>query len=219
VVKMKYKAVFWDIDGTMYDNSGGIPENERDVLSFDRPLSKVPKGLKYWVPYHRLADLMRQIPKDRQGVISNGYDQLQRDKLRLLGLDAYINPNLIFTSYGEAEKILNNPDHPLLSCAGSDPEYYMHNLTQKTQKPELYMFQRALDETGFSAEECVMIGDGWQDLVGARNAGMQTIYIGTTKHLPWDERKTLLKVLRNSRFKPDYKIKKGDIEALTRLLI
>lgn len=217
---MKYKAVFWDIDGTLYDNSGGIPEDEKDVLSFSDPLLKIPdRKLNYWVPYNGLAELMSQIPKQTQGIITNGYDRLQRDKLRLLGLDVYVNPELIFTSYGEAERILQTTDHPLLVHAGRDPETRLDRITTKTQKPNKYMFEKALSTTGYSPEECVMIGDGWQDLVGARNVGMKTIYIaGSTKHLRYDERRGIITVLRKNQFNPDYKVTKGYMSHLASLL-
>ncbi|MBI4895725.1 MAG: HAD family hydrolase [Candidatus Aenigmarchaeota archaeon] len=211
---MLYNAVFWDLDGTLYNNHGKIPANEKNVLSLWEPLSTVPTDLKYWVPYPGLADLMSQIPKDRQGIISNGYDQLQRDKLRLLGLDTYINPDLIFTSYGEAQKALGLSGHPL-----TDHSDEISDMTRKTQKPEPYMFEQALRATGFSAKECIMIGDDWHDILGAKSVGMPSIIVtGSTRHMLESDRYTLLRALRN--FKPYYhRVNRGDIQSLTTLLI
>lgn len=212
---MKYDAVFWDIDGTMYDNSSDIPEDEKDILSKWEKLEVIPnRKLNFWIPYKGLAELMEKIPRERQGVISNGYDQLQKDKLFLFGLDAYINPQLIFTSYGEAERVLDLPDHPLMNgFSKQSRDADVHNMTLETQKPNRFMFERALEVGGFSANNCVMIGDDWKDVQGAQEVGMDTIYIaGLNSDRHYDP-------IGEGHLKPNHTVEKGDTIALTRLLI
>lgn len=214
---MKYKTIFWDIDGTLYDNSEDIPKDERKILSKTKRLEKIPdKQLNYWIPYKGLVELMKSIPKTNQGIISNGIDHLQKDKILLLGLAGYINPKLIFTSYSEAEKELKvSIDQYLLHFLEREIEIYkVEDMSLKTQKPESYMFNKALQKCGISPEECVMIGNGWEDVLGAQRVGMKTIYIsGTVKK---DESYT---PIEDGQIIPDHIIKKGDIKSLTNLLI
>lgn len=213
---MKYKAVFWDIDGTMYDNSRDIPDDEKEILSRWKKLEAVPdRQLSFWVPYDGLAELMEQISQVNQGVISNDIHHLQNDKLLLLGLVDYINPELIFTSYGEAEKVLDTPNHPLLKGFNlqSDRDTDVHNMELRTQKPETYMFERALQTSGYAPEDCVMIGDDWKDVLGAQKVGMKAIYISG---LNQDE---FFDPIAKGKITPDYTVQKGNIQALTDLLI
>ncbi len=39
---MKYDAVFWDIDGTLYDNTRNYPKNEQNILSKNKILENLP---------------------------------------------------------------------------------------------------------------------------------------------------------------------------------
>ena len=46
------------------------------------------------------------------------------------------------------------------------------------RKPHPRIFQAALDAMGLKAEEAIMVGDNLQeDIVGAKNAGMKTVYV------------------------------------------
>ncbi len=160
---------------------------------------------------------MEHIPQSNQGVISNGIHHLQNDKLVLLGLVGYINPELIFTSYGEAERALDTPNHPLLEgfSLQSNRDTNVYNMTLRIQKPETYMFERALQASGYSPEDCVMIGDDWNDVLGAQKVGMKTIYISRVEK----EDDKYFNPIADGKIKPDYTVQKGDIRALTDILI
>lgn len=217
---MKFNTVFWDIDGTLYDNTQEIPDNEKEILSSWKKLEEIPeRELTFWVPYQGLSKIMATIPQENQGVISNGIHQLQIDKLCLLGLKRHINPALIFTSYGEAEKILTLNDHPFLKdqniYASPNFDTNVYNMTLKTQKPEPFMFKKAINITKSLPEECVMIGNNWKDIQGAQSVGMKTIYISGAE----EKEDLFYNPIAEGDIIPDYSIRKGDMDSLARLLI
>ena len=108
---MKFEGVFWDIDGTLYDNSGELSDEESQLCPDAYVLSKRPDGeMKFWIPYDGLVQLVGELQSENQGIISNGVHIVQINKLILLGFYDLINPDLIFTSYfvsvGEGPQLL-----------------------------------------------------------------------------------------------------------------
>jgi len=219
---MRYKGVFWDIDDTLYDASAlwDVDEGtERELMLGKRKLETLTEDQLFcFKPYEGLSELMSDLPREKQGIISNGGHQLQIDKLKLLGLYKFLNPELIFTSYGEIEKILKDSKHPLFK----EVEKYLNNreelfinLRKSIGKPRPYMFEKALEkirvgEKCSSVEDYVMIGDNWKDIVGAKNVGMGNILISSEGCLynPWT----------NEIITPNHIVKRGDIEGLRKLL-
>jgi putative hydrolase of the HAD superfamily len=61
--------------------------------------------------------------------------------------------------------------------------------TAGIKKPDVRIFERALKDTGATASNSIMIGDSYEaDILGARNAGLRTIWFHTTDHpIPEDE--------------------------------
>ncbi len=206
---MKYKAVFWDIDGTLY---GMQPIRDDEVPIWNRMHKtdwmpdEMPDFLR---PHYRLVELMASIPKARQGIITNGREDLQKGKLDLMDLAKYVNPDLVFTSYGEAQKVVDDSDHPLMTRFDEVPDDVFDLTVMQTQKPKTYMYERALEACGFAPEECVMIGDDWKDIDGANGVGMDTIYIARNKQRLIDDGKVV----------PNHTVENGDFDSLTELLI
>ncbi len=57
------------------------------------------------------------------------------------------------------------------------------SLEEGVEKPAKRLFEIALERTGFRAEDALHIGDdAWDDLQGARNAGMRAVLIDRTRH-------------------------------------
>ncbi len=84
-------------------------------------------------------------------IITNGFDEVQDKKLHNSGLKPYF-------------------------------KYMLTAETAKTKKPDIAIFQRALKETGALVSNSVMIGDSYEaDILGARNAGLRTIWFHTTQ--------------------------------------
>lgn len=85
-------------------------------------------------------------PKYPMGIVTNGFDEVQSAKMSSSGIDGYFK-NLV-TSQRAGNK-----------------------------KPSKEIFEFALSEMGHRPEASVMIGDNLlTDIVGARNAGLDTIY-------------------------------------------
>lgn len=213
---MEYSCVFWDIDGTLYDNSLVAPQNELDFLSDCDKLADLPDfKLDYFKPYSGLVDLISKIPKHKQGIITNGFDLLQKNKLFLLGLSDFFNSELIYSSYSEVEKILKSSNHNLLEnfFMTNDFSTDLHNMTLRTQKPETYMFEQAVLKSGKRACDCLMVGDDWKDVLGSQKLGMKTIYVSG---LPVDE---YFDSVGDCDIVPDFIIEKGDITSLSNLLL
>ena len=215
---MKYNGIFWDIDGTLYDSSQPwdvSKEIREELLLGERKLESLSREqLSCFVPYEGLPELMKKISKGTQGIISNGGHQLQIDKLKQLSLYDSINPELIFTSYGEVEKILKDPDHPLyLKSQNKNKRETFLELREYTGKPSTYMFEKAQEKSRLNAKDCIMIGDNWYDIEGAQKSGMNTIYVFNknleTLYNPWSDKEIV----------PNHSVEKGDIKKLENLLL
>lgn len=213
---MKYKGIFWDIDNTLYDSSAPWEvsrEIEEDLLIGRKSLDYLSKEqLSCFVPYEGLPELMNDLPKETQGIISNGGNPLQIDKLKLLGLYDFVNPALVFTSYGEIEKILENKCHPLhYKSKDKNIKDAFLELRKYTGKPSSYMFEKALKKSRLNAKNCMMIGDDWKDIEGAQKVGMDNVLVSSNDeplYNPWN----------NKIITPNHKLVKGDIRGLRKLL-
>lgn len=224
---MKYEAVFWDIDGTMYEPPQEIPKNEWENI-FRWYISKVipANGFNWLVPYAGLAELMKQIPRTKQGIITNGNWRTQVTKLCLLTLMQYVDQKLIFTPDREARRVREMPDHPLRrEYSLDDSGLVLRSIEFHMQKPNAYLFERALEVKGVPAERCVMIGNDWRDVRGAQHVGMKTVYMAGTgsESGPFTaatpDSDQYFDPIAEGLIIPDYTIQKGDIKTLTELLI
>ncbi len=207
---MKYEVVFWDIDGTLYDPLINCPKWEEELPEKSDLDGINISHLKFWMPYPGIKELLKKIPKNIQGIISNGYDLNQKNKILLLGVEDYFNPKLIFTSGGEAERLLSSGYRKI---NGKKHIWAIDNMMEVTQKPGEYIFKRALQISGIKAENAIMIGNSWTDIYGAQKTGMNSIYIsGTEKN---EEANPVL----DGKIIPKAIVRKGDIPALERLLL
>lgn len=80
------------------------------------------------------------------GVLSNGFREVQYDKLRNTGLDRYVQRTVLSDEIG-------------------------------IQKPDRRIFDHALDATGATASETLMVGDNPEtDVAGSMEAGWRAVY-------------------------------------------
>lgn len=63
---------------------------------------------------------------------------------------------------------------------------YANSMDLKTRKPDLYMFEAALEEAGVTADETVFVGHDARELNGARRAGLRTIAFNYDPHVEAD---------------------------------
>lgn len=86
------------------------------------------------------------------GLITNGNPQQQRRKLRTLGLDGFFETVLISSEFGAA-------------------------------KPAPGIFLEAARRIAVPASRCTVVGDSWEhDILGARHAGMQAVWLNREEH-------------------------------------
>ena len=84
-------------------------------------------------------------------IITNGFQEVQHIKMKASGIDHLFDEVIISELTGY-------------------------------KKPDVNIFYYALDKTGAAAEESLMIGDGLEvDILGARNAGWDTVYFNPEK--------------------------------------
>ncbi len=177
-----YEGIFWDIDGTLYELNRGYPiddETEKNLLRGRIALENLPSEQKsYYTPREGLVELMGQLPRKNQGIISNGGQKYQTSKLNVMGLYNLVNPDLVFISLGEVEKILKDKNHPLFKeTIGLSEKERSNAIKRKVGKPNPYMFERAIEASGLNPRDCVMIGDDEKDIEGAYMANMTGIYL------------------------------------------
>jgi len=84
-------------------------------------------------------------------IVSNGFSEVQYYKFEHSGLKPYLKYIVLSEDVG-------------------------------INKPQPEIFEKALKLNGVTADEAIMIGDSWaHDIVGARNAGIDTIWVNGTK--------------------------------------
>jgi len=94
-------------------------------------------------------DLLRSLKTHgiKTGIVSNAQRVFFEDEIRTTGLLAYLDSIVISADY-------------------------------KFQKPDTRLFALALDMVGAKADEAVFVGDDMlSDILGAKNAGIQAVYI------------------------------------------
>jgi putative hydrolase of the HAD superfamily len=125
-----------------------------------------------WMLYpDSLAILNKLKPNYQLVMITNGVPEIQRAKMDKVNMEAYFNPIIISGEIGVSKP---------------DPKY----------------FQIVLEMLKLSKEECVVIGDSVRnDVGGAKNAGITSIWINRSNLLP------------RPSIQPDY-----EIHSLTELL-
>ncbi|MCA9478426.1 MAG: HAD family hydrolase [Nanoarchaeota archaeon] len=210
--RLLFDYVIWDVDGTLYDDHAPDRLGERNLFSYSKRLGEFDAdSLQFWKLYPELISLMKKIPKNRQGIITNGYPQVQNDKLTILGVHDLVNPDLIFSSYGVAQDILMADDHPMQVFAMRNGEYGIDNIVLETQKPKGYMFSLLKEKIGDAS--VVYIGNRWYDVAAANRAAVPCIYMAD--HCALFERED---PVFDGRLKTYAQIHKGDIPALENLL-
>lgn len=196
--------LFFDLDHTLWDfdrNSkmayAQIFEEEKIALALDDFIKVYePLNLKFWrrfreseitkeqLRYHRLKDTFDacnfQVGDEHINKMADLYldylpnhNHLFPDCLELLdNLKDRFQLHIITNGFDavQARKLENSGLQP----------YFKYMLTAESagvKKPNPLIFERALKDTGASIENSIMIGDSYEaDILGARNAGLRTIW-------------------------------------------
>jgi putative hydrolase of the HAD superfamily len=194
------KAVFFDIDDTLYDTSGfaelarkaalgamidaGLPLTNQDAYILLREIIK-EKGSNYNKHFNILTK--RVLGKENPHLIALGMITYHNVKFALLRLFPdtiatllYLKKNnyqLGVISNGltikQWEKLIRTGLYHFFDDVVTSEE-------AGSEKPDIEIFQMALDRLGCQAEKSVMVGNKFtEDIMGATNARMSAILVNS----------------------------------------
>ncbi len=194
------KAVFFDIDDTLYDTSGfaklarkaalqamidaGLPLSQQEAYLLLREIIK-EKGSNYDKHFNILTK--RVMGEEKPLLIALGMITYHNVKFALLRLFPDTMSTLIYLKKSnyqmgvisngltikQWEKLIRLGLHHFFDDVVTSQE-------AKSEKPDRKIFQLALDRMGCPAEESVMVGNKFsEDILGATKAGMSAILVNS----------------------------------------
>lgn len=202
-----YKHLFFDLDHTLWDHNTNSKQALDEVYQhFELHTYGIPSPHQFYLKFneinHQLWDLYEQgkiaqpeLRHNRFRMIFSElgcYDYSLCDKIS----DKYINisvrkPNLLPNAKSVLDYLF--PKYPLhiitngfmevqniKMTSGGIKHYFREIVTFQNsgfKKPEVGIFEYALNLVGAKPHECIMIGDSFQsDIVGAAKAGIDTVF-------------------------------------------
>jgi putative hydrolase of the HAD superfamily len=192
------KAVFFDIDDTLYDTSGfaklarkaalnamidaGLPLSHDDAYTLLREIIK-EKGSNY--DRHLNVLTKRVFGEEKPLLIAIGMITYHNVKFALLRLFPETMSTLIHLkahSYhlGVISNGLTIKQYEKLVRLGLHHFFDSVVTSQQAnvEKPDIAIFEMAMEKMGCKAENSIMIGNSFSDdILGAINAGMSAVYL------------------------------------------
>jgi putative hydrolase of the HAD superfamily len=194
------KAVFFDIDDTLYDTSGfaklarkaalqamidaGLPLSQQEAYLLLREIIK-EKGSNYDKHFNILTK--RVMGEEKPLLIALGMITYHNVKFALLRLFPDTMSTLIYLkkrdyqmgvisnglTIKQWEKLIRLGLHHFFDEVVTSQE-------ARSEKPDSEIFQLALERMGCKAEESVMVGNKFsEDILGATKAGMSAILVNS----------------------------------------
>ncbi len=194
------KAVFFDIDDTLYDTSGfaklarkaalnamidaGLPLSSDDAYTLLREIIK-----EYGSNYNKHFNILTKkvFGEEKPLLIALGMITYHNVKFALLRLFPQTKRTLIYLkqkgyvlgvisngiTIKQWEKLIRLDLHPFF-------DYVITSEEAGVEKPDKRIFELALEKMGCKAEESVMIGNKFnEDIMGALNAGISAILVNS----------------------------------------
>lgn len=176
--------IFFDLDGTLVDTRAAVLECYtrvyREHLNADFPPASIPPGEVFAM---RPAELFAKAAPDRGEELYEAYRSTYPDCVdkvaifprvaEMIGslIESGRKPGLV-TNKGLERTLID------LSVAGISPDVFCTIVTAEDtvkRKPDAAPILLALERTGASAAEATYVGDGPQDILAARAAGMPCV--------------------------------------------
>jgi len=225
---MPPKAVFFDLDDTLYDTSIQVKSARENAVK-----AMVSAGLD--APPEEVLGMLLAIVKKHGSNYPHHFDQLLKElktndpKIIAAGLVAYHDTKTAYlVPYADTVPTLlelRDMGYKLgvitdgipvkqwekLIRLGLKDMFHTVVITERTehQKPSEKPFLKAAGNLNFSPEDCVMVGNRLdKDIEGARKAGMKTVLISKSGHPPQKP--------ENRMQEPDYMIE--DLKGIKLLL-
>ncbi len=192
------KAVFFDIDDTLYDTSGfaklarkaalnamidaGLPLSHDDAYTLLREIIK-EKGSNY--DRHLNVLTKRVFGEEKPLLIAIGMITYHNVKFALLRLFPETMSTLIhLKAHGYHLGVISNgltiKQYEKLVRLGLHHFFDSVVTSQQAnvEKPDIAIFEMAMEKMGCKAENSIMIGNSFSDdILGAINAGMSAVYL------------------------------------------
>ncbi len=213
----KYKVVFLDLDDTLWDFSANAKASFADVYalndlgdyfeSFDQFYDiYARRNAELWVDYHQGTITKDELQRERflypfaQVGVNNPQlsEKVGREFLETTTSKTILIPHTIelleYLSGRYSLTILSNGfsevQYKKIDNSGLR-SYFDHIVLSEhigIQKPNLAIFQHALEVSGCEASEVVMVGDNYEiDILGAKNAHIDQIYFDPKATNPINE--------------------------------
>ncbi len=184
---MKYKAIIWDMDGTILDTLQDLHDSVNYILTsngysertFEETRCAVGNGIRQLVAlsvprgeenpdFERLFGEFREYYSEHCQIKTRPYDGIGEtlDALRAMGIKMAVVSNKI----DPAVKELAAEFYPQL-------DYALGEIAGVPRKPEPHMVLAALEAIGADKSETVFIGDSEVDILTAKNAGLPCISV------------------------------------------
>lgn len=193
---MKYRAVIWDLDGTLVDSNQLHAEAWRDAFlqfgidhDLETFLQQIGKGGDLLVPDLLNARQVREIGDDLSEVRSKIFREQYRDRVEPF---PFVREALEKIREGGARNVIAS------SASEEDLEFFLDLLDVddllddrtssddvESSKPQPDVFEAAMKKVGAPPEELIVVGDTPWDVIAAHRAGIEIAAVRTGG---WDEK-------------------------------
>lgn len=188
------KAIFFDANGVIYYRQ----ENNRYLNEFlqKHQLAMPPQGileaetnglqdaaLRGQIPQQEFWDAILHTCGVNKTMWQEGRDAIRRDQSDIIVFPGVIKTLSTLKEHGFMVGIVTDAyvskttKLAWFNERGLNVEWdaYANSMDLRTRKPDVRMFQAALEEAGVSAEETAFVGHDARELGGARQAGLHTV--------------------------------------------
>lgn len=189
---MKYKAVLFDMDGTLIDSSELIFQSLAYAL--DTVLHvKIPREELLWTFSRPLATIMDTLGGAQSEELQKAFRAYSQIHETEIALFPYVKETLAYLHRHDIKtaivtsRIAPSTMHNLeITGLASSFDVIITPESTSEHKPHPAPAQKALKQLGIAPQDAIMIGDGASDLLCGREAGCNTAFVAYSLQPPED---------------------------------